>query len=135
MMFFYGYGNYMNRLYILNFEMPLLNINYKNNRLDNQYLSYLWHYRLSHIIIKLYKKEHFHPFDYESYETCKTCLLDKMIKTSFTGKRERSKKLLGLIHTDLHGVMTIIVIGGNIYFIIFIDGYYRYAYIYLMKWK
>ena len=32
---FYGSGDYTNGLYILDFEMSMLNINYKRNRLDN----------------------------------------------------------------------------------------------------
>jgi hypothetical protein len=37
----YGFGNYINDLYILDFETLLFNINCKKNRLDNQYPSYL----------------------------------------------------------------------------------------------
>ena len=39
--FFYGYGDYTNGWYILDFEMLMFKINYKKNRLDNQYPSYL----------------------------------------------------------------------------------------------
>jgi hypothetical protein len=49
-----------------------------------------------------------------------------------TGKSERSKELLGLIHTDVCGPMMIRVIGGYTYFITFIDDHSRYDYVYLI---
>jgi hypothetical protein len=49
-----------------------------------------------------------------------------------TGKSERSKKLLGLIHTDVCGPMMIHAIGGYTYFITFIDDHSRYDYVYLI---
>jgi hypothetical protein len=58
-----------------------------------------------------------------------------MTKTPFTKKSERSKELLGLIHTDIYGPMNIHFIGGYTYFIIFIYDHSRYGYMYLMKYK
>jgi DUF971 family protein len=58
-----------------------------------------------------------------------------MTKTPFTRKNERSKELLGLIHTDVYGLMMISVIGGYTYFITFTDDHSRYGYVYLMKHK
>jgi hypothetical protein len=55
-----------------------------------------------------------------------------MIRTPFTRKSERSKELLGLIHTDVYGLMMISVIGGYTYFITFIDDHSRYDYVYLI---
>jgi hypothetical protein len=49
-----------------------------------------------------------------------------------TGKSERSKELLGLIHTDVCGPMMIRAIGGYTYFITFIDDHSRYDYVYLI---
>jgi len=70
-------------------------------------------------------------FDYKSYETCETCLLGKMTKIPFTGKSERSKELLGLIYIHVCRPMTIHLMGGYTYFIIFIDDHSRNGYIYL----
>jgi len=50
-----------------------------------------------------------------------------MIKTRFTRKSKRSKKLLGLIQID------ICVIGGYIDFITFTNDHSRYSYVCLMK--
>jgi hypothetical protein len=56
-------------------------------------------------------------------------------KYLFNRKSERSNELLGLIHTNICGSMTICVIGGYTYFITFFYDYYKYGYVYLMKLK
>ena len=45
--------------------------------------------------------------NFESFEICKSCLLGKMTKDPFTGHNERAIDLLGLIHIDLCGQLTI----------------------------
>ena len=86
--------------------MPMFNINYKKNKLDNQYLLYLWYCGLGYVnetrITKLHKKWYFDHFDYKSYKTCEVYLLGEMTRIPFTGKSERYKELLGLIHTDIY---------------------------------
>jgi hypothetical protein len=37
----------------------------------------------------LHSDGHLTSFDFESYETCEACLLDKMTKVPFTGLSER----------------------------------------------
>ena len=58
-----------------------------------------------------------------------------MTKLPFIGKGERAKELLELIHSDVCGPMTTLAREGFFYFIIFIDDYSRYGYMYLMKYK
>lgn len=57
---YYRSNIYTNYLYILNLEMSLFNIDIKKNRIDNQYLSYLWYCKLGHLnetrITKPYKE-------------------------------------------------------------------------------
>ncbi|WJX89163.1 hypothetical protein P8452_71180 [Trifolium repens] len=52
-------------------------------------------------ISKLHKDGLLDPFDYESYDTCRSCLIGKMTKAPFKGKGERANDLLALIHTDV----------------------------------
>ena len=40
-----------------------------------------------------------------------------------------------MIYTDVCGLFSIGIKYGYIYFIIFIDDYFRYGYLYLMKYK
>jgi len=107
---------------------------------DNQLnKTYLWHCRLGHIsekrINKLHKEGYLDNYDYESYETCESCLKGKMTKSPFIGSGERASELLGLIHTDVCGPMKIQSKGGYSYFITFTDDMSRFGFLYLMKHK
>ena len=74
-------------------------------------------------------------FDFESFETCESCLLGKMTKTPFTGHSKRVNDLLGLIHSDVYGPLSSTARRGYQYFITFTDDFSRYGYVYLMKHK
>ena len=84
---------------------------------------------------KLHKRGSLGSFDYESFDTCESCLLGKMTKLPFKGKGEQVCGPLDLIHTDVCGLMSIHARGGFIYFITFIDDYSQYGYLYLMRYK
>ena len=58
-----------------------------------------------------------------------------MTKSLFIGKDEQSTECLGLIHSDVCGLLNVQAIGGFSYFITFIDDHSRYSHIYLMKHK
>jgi hypothetical protein len=73
--------------------------------------------------------------DFESFDTCESCLVGKMTKTPFVGQSERASDLLRLVHTDVCGTMSSVVRGVFQYFITFIDDFSRYGYIYLMRHK
>ena len=62
-------------------------------------------------------------------------MLFRSTKSPFTEKDERATELLGLVHTDVCGPMSISAKGGYFYFITFMDDLSRYGYIYLMKHK
>ena len=58
-------------------------------------------------------------FDLESFETCESCLLGKMTKTPFAKSCERASELLGLIHSDVCGPMSMTARGGYEYLMAF----------------
>ena len=101
--------------------------------------TYLWYCRLGHInenrLSQLYKDGLLDSFDFESYETCESCLLGKMTKTPFSGHSEIATNLLGLIHSDVSGPFNVTAKGGYRYFITFTDDLSRYGYVYLMTHK
>ena len=118
---FYAYGTLCNGIYILDMSNPIV-ISH-DNKISKQYNvkpSYLWHFHLGHInergMAKLHKSVN---FDYESYDTCESCLIDKMTKLSFKGKGEHASGPLDLIHTNACGPMSKHAKGGFIYFITF----------------
>ena len=61
--------------------------------------------------------------------------MGKMTKTPFSGTMERATDLLGIIHTDVCGSMSVEARGGYHYFLTFTDDLSRYGYIYLMQHK
>ena len=125
---FYAGGTLSNEIYILDMSNPILNINdNKRKKGDNLKSSYLWHCRLGHIserrMTELHKCGSLGSFDYESFDTCESCLLGKMTKLPFKRKGERANELLDLIHTNVCGPMSVHARGGFVYFITFIDDY------------
>ena len=90
----------------------------KMHKKDNMKSSYLWHSCLGHIserrMTKLHNEGCLGSFDYESYDTCESCLLGKMMKLPFTSKGERANGLVNLIHSDFCGSMSTHAKGGFI---------------------
>ena len=86
---FYAISQLINGLYVLNVDMPIYNINTKRVKSNDSNPTYLWHCCLGHInenhIFKLHKDGMLDSFDFESYETCESCLMGKMIKVPFKG--------------------------------------------------
>jgi hypothetical protein len=99
----------------------------------------IWHCHLGHIGVKhmneLHKDGLLDSLDFDSFDTYKPCLLGKMTRTPFTGAVERASDLLGLIHTDVRGPMSVATRNGYLYFVTFTDDLSRCGYIYLMKHK
>jgi hypothetical protein len=101
---FYAHCPLVNGLYVLDIEDKFVcNINTKRARLNDLNPTFIWHYRLGHIIEKCIERFHkdglLSSFDFESFDNCESCLLGKMTKAPFTGQSERVSYLLGLVHT------------------------------------
>ena len=136
----YGKAISMNGIYILDQTIDAFHVNNnKKIKVGDKDQSYLWHCRMRHInekcVKKLIKNGTISPFDYESFETCESCLIGKMTRISFKGIRMRASDVLGLIHTDVCGPMPITTRDGYRYFITFTDYFSRYECVYLMKNK
>jgi hypothetical protein len=79
---FYAYCPLVNVLYVLDLEdKSVCNINIKRARLNNLNPTFIWHCRLGHInkkrIERLHKDDLLNSFDFESFDTCESCLLEK----------------------------------------------------------
>ena len=127
-----------NKIYIVSWS-SVMYTSRKYLRIDDVSDSHLWHYRLGHInknrMNRLIREEILKDNDYESLPTCKSCLLRKITKQPFTEKSEWASNVLGLIHTDVYGLMSTSLKGGHQYFIAFTEDLSRYGYIYLIKNK
>jgi hypothetical protein len=108
---FYAHCPLVNGLYVLDLEdKSICNINVKRARLNNLNPTFIWHCQLGHInkkhIERLHKDGLLSSFDFESFDTCESCLRGKMTKSPFTGQSERASDLFGLVHSNVCGPMT-----------------------------
>ena len=83
------YGHTLNINGLLNLDCSdthIHNIEAKRFKVNNDSATYLWHFRLGHIGVKLMKKLHangiLESLDYESLDACEPCLMGKMTKDS-----------------------------------------------------
>lgn len=101
----------------------------------------LWHRRLAHLNARsmhLMKSGMVNGmnFDNSQYKSCETCVKGKQTRLPFPKKSEnRSKEILGLVHTDLCGPMPCASYGGSRYFLLFTDDFSRKTFVYFLKSK
>ncbi|GJY96746.1 putative RNA-directed DNA polymerase [Tanacetum coccineum] len=101
--------------------------------------TYLGHFHFAHISKKRIEKLQQggilkSKYD-ESFDHCVSCLSVKMTRKSFPHRLERVTDLLGIIHTDVCGLLRHVSRQGASYFITFTDDYSLYGYVYLLKHK
>lgn len=69
-------------------------------------------------------------------EVCEECVLAKQHKNSFSkAAKSKSKEILEVIYTNVYGPIQVDSIGGNRYFVTFIDDFSRKLWTYLIKKK
>jgi hypothetical protein len=124
-------------LYVLDLVTHINGVDVKRCKHSDDNATYIWHCRLGHVGSKRMKKLHndglLGSLDFDSFDTCEPCLLGKMTRTPFTETVERASNLLGLIHRDVCGPMSVAMRNSYRYFVTFTDDLSRYGYIYLMK--
>jgi hypothetical protein len=67
------------------------------------------------------------PFD------CMPCQLDKQLVLPFNNSESITSATFDLIHSDVWGPSPVPTVGGSRYFVIFVDDFSRYTWIYLIK--
>ena len=70
-----------------------------------------------------------------SLPVCESYQEGKMTKRPFTTKGLRAEEPLELIHRDICGPFAMQARGGYEYYVMFIDDYSRFVYVYLMRQK
>ena len=100
--------------------------------------SSLWHKRLGHIskrrIERLVSNGILDSLDFVDFEICTNCIKGRQTNTRRFGAN-RATNVLQLIHTDICGPFPMISWNGQQYFIMFIDEFSRYDYLYLIHEK
>ena len=103
----------------------------------------LWHKRIGHVNIHKLKNMQSHGLviglprfkDKNMQHVCEACQYGKQVRLPFEKESVRSTHALQLIHTDVWGPTKEISIGGNRYYVTFIDDFTRKVWIYFMKNK
>ena len=124
-------------LYYLNCE-PLYN--QKINSASHQSKENLWHRRFGHLGKRSLKKGMLvKGFDYDAskeIDFCESCVSGKSHRSSFPKPgRERAEEPLGLVHSDLCGMISSPSLSHAEYFVVFIDDKTHYVWIYVVKDK
>lgn len=66
---------------------------------------------------------------------CNACVVGKYYRVFFSSESaERVIKLFGLVYSNVCGLLSVLI-GGKIYFLLFIDDYSRFTVIYFFKRK
>ncbi|KAK9074991.1 hypothetical protein SSX86_003310 [Deinandra increscens subsp. villosa] len=104
--------------------------------------AWIWHARLGHanfqIIEALGRKGLATGIPCLSHprQVCEGCLVAKQTRKSFPHEAQwRASKPLELLHADLCGPITPQSKGGNSYFLLIVDDFSRYMWVYLLKSK
>ena len=104
--------------------------------------SWLWHLRFGHLSFSglnlLHRKNMVNGLSLieQPNKLCGGCILGKQHRESYhVGKSYRARSPLEIVHSDLCGYMQTPSIGNSLYFITFIDDYYRKTWVYFLKQK
>ena len=98
-----------------------------------------WHRRFGHLNFKslsqLHEKKMVHglPAVKVPVEVCESCCKSKQPRNSFKSEvPSRAEKKLEVIFSDVCGPFEVCSLGGNKYFVTFIDEYTRMSWVYLI---
>ena len=137
-----GSGRMMNNLYVLDVKEEQDDSKHANVSTSDT-SEEIWHQRYGHLSLKnlrllrdqkLVKGLNFQSDDH--FEVCEGCAQGKQIRATFPREpATRAKDVLDLVHSDVCGPMEETSLGGNKYFITFIDDKSRYTTVYFMKSK
>ena len=96
----------------------------------------LWHARLGHAsssrVQQLASRGLLGSVSTENFD-CVSCQLGKQPALPFNSSESISTDIFDLIHSDVWGPSPVSSIGGSRYFVVFVDDYSRYSWIFHMK--
>ena len=103
----------------------------------------LWHKRIGHVNLQKLKNMQSHNLvnglplfkDRNMHQLCESCQYGKQTRLPFKRESFRSQYALQLIHLDVWGPTKETSLGGNKYYVTFIDDYTRKVWIYFIKNK
>ena len=98
----------------------------------------LWHARLGHAsssrVQQLASRGLLGSVSTGNFD-CVSCQLGKQPTLPFNTSESISTDIFDLIHSDVWGPSSVSCIGGSQYFVVFVDDYSRYSWIFNMKYR
>ena len=98
----------------------------------------LWHARLDHAsssrVQQLASRGLLGSVSTENFD-CVLCQLGKQPALPFNTNETISTNIFDFIHSDVWGPSSVSSIGGSRYFVVFVDDYSRYSWIFHMKYR
>nr|CDH30699.1 putative Ty1-copia-like retrotransposon [Cercis chinensis] len=99
----------------------------------------LWHNRLGHpslaIVNKVLNHYNLPVFSLQNKLLCDSCQLAKSHKLPFVRNYSKAMKPFDLVHADLWGSPSCLSVNGACYFLLLIDDYSRFSWLYLLQSK
>jgi transposase InsO family protein len=96
----------------------------------------LWHSRLGHASLSrlqlLASQGHLRSVSFNKFD-CMSCQFGKQTKLPFNNSDSFSSAPFDFVHSDVWGPAPFTTEGGSRYFVIFVDDYSRFTWIYLLK--
>jgi hypothetical protein len=96
----------------------------------------LWHSLLGHAsssrVQQLVSRGLLGPVSKDNFD-CVSCQLGKQLALPFQNSESMSTGIFYLIHSDVWGPSPINSLGGSRYFVVFVDDYFRYSWVFLIR--
>ena len=101
-----------------------------SNHNGEKELNELWHKRMGHLhhaALRMLREivTRVLVLSTEHDDVCRECVLGKYTKATFTRSDNKARGVLGLIHLDICGSMSMKALSGGEYFVTFIDDHTR----------
>ena len=138
-----GKGRKIGRLFVLDVGNPVTHDSMYSNRSNQDDVAELWQKRIGHLNYKKLKDMQRHDivrglpqFGHLNFDhVCEACQFGKQSRLLFPRREQAQRFPLELVHTDVWGPCDHTSLGNATYFLIFVNDFNRYTWIYFLQHK